>query len=94
MASESIQEKIKHEVVGIGLVALAVFLFLSLVSYNPMDPSFFSYASSKSGAIHNWTGIVGAYVAGFLFQGLGFPCLLIPFVLGVFAISLILRWEW
>lgn len=94
MIEDSIKEKLKHEIIGILLIALAVFLFLSLVSYHPMDPSFFSYSSSKLKEIHNWMGIVGAYLSGLLFQGFGFPSFLISFVLVVFAFSFIFRWEW
>ena len=79
---------------GILLVAAAVCLLLSLVSYHPADPSFFSYTSSKLKDIHNWMGVVGAYVSSFLFQALGFSCFLIPFVLGIFALSFIFRWPW
>jgi S-DNA-T family DNA segregation ATPase FtsK/SpoIIIE len=91
---DSIKEKLKHEIIGILLIAVGVFLFLSLVSYHPMDPSFFSYISSKVKEIHNWMGIVGAYLSGLLFQGFGFPSFLISFVLVVFAFSFIFRWEW
>ena len=94
MIEDSIKEKLKHEIIGILLIAIAVFLFLSLVSYHPMDPSFFSYSSSKIKEIHNWMGIVGAYLSGLLFQAFGFPSFLISFVLVVFAFSFILRWEW
>ena len=91
---DSFKEKLKYEIMGILLVALGIFLFLSLISYSPMDPSFFSYTSSKVKEIHNWMGIVGAYLSGLLFQGFGFPSFLISFVLGVFAFSFIFRWEW
>ena len=94
MIEDSIKEKLKHETIGILLIAVGVFLFLSLVSYHPMDPSFFSYTSSKVKEIHNWMGIVGAYLSGLLFQGFGFPSFLISFVLVVFAFSFIFRWEW
>ena len=94
MIEESVKEKLKHEIIGILLIAVAVFLFLSLVSYHPMDPSFFSYSSSRLKEIHNWMGIVGAYLSGLLFQGFGFPSFLISFVLVVFAFSFIFRWEW
>ena len=94
MIEDSIKEKLKHEIIGILLIAVGVFLFLSLVSYHRMDPSFFSYTSSKVKEIHNWMGIVGAYLSGLLFQGFGFPSFLISFVLVVFAFSFIFRWEW
>jgi len=90
----SVKEKLKCEIIGILLIAMGVFLFLGLVSYHPMDPSFFSYTSSKVKGIHNWMGIVGAYLSGLLFQGFGFPSFLISFVLVVFAFSFIFRWEW
>jgi len=91
---DSIKEKLKWEIIGIMLIAIAVFLFLSLISYAPADPSLFSYSSQKTKAISNWMGIVGAYVSGILFQGFGFPSFLIPFVLGLYAIGFVLRWEW
>lgn len=94
MIEDSIKEKLKHEIIGILLIAVGVFLFLSLVSYHPMDPSFFSYTSPKVKEIHNWTGIVGAYISGLLRQGFGYSSFLIPFVLIVFAFSFIMRWEW
>jgi len=94
MIEDSIKERLRHEIVGILLVAMGIFLLLSLISYDPIDPSFFSYTSLKVRNIHNWMGIVGAYLSGFLFQGFGFSSFLIPFVLSVFAFSFILRWEW
>jgi S-DNA-T family DNA segregation ATPase FtsK/SpoIIIE len=90
----SVREKLKREINGILLVAVAIFLFLCLISYDPADPSLFSYSSQKVKEIHNWMGIVGAYISGFLFQGFGFPSFLIPFALGLCAFSFIFRWEW
>jgi S-DNA-T family DNA segregation ATPase FtsK/SpoIIIE len=89
MREDSIKERLWNEIVGILLVALGIFLFLSLVSYSPLDPSFFSYTSAKVKEIHNWMGIVGAYISSFLFQGFGFPSFLIPFLLGLYACSFI-----
>jgi len=94
MIEDSVKERLRHEIVGILLAAIGIFLLLSLVSYDPTDPSFFSYTSSQVRDIHNWMGIVGAYLSGLLFQGFGFSSFLIPFVLSVFAFSFILRWEW
>jgi S-DNA-T family DNA segregation ATPase FtsK/SpoIIIE len=94
MKEDSFKEKLRHEIVGILLVALGTFLLLSLVSYTPLDPSFFTYTSVKMKEIQNWMGIVGAYIAGLLFQGFGFSSFLVPFALFIFAVSFILRWEW
>ncbi|MGQ9508511.1 MAG: DNA translocase FtsK [Thermodesulfobacteriota bacterium] len=94
VVEESIKEKLKHEIIGLLLFSLGLFLFLSLLSYDPIDPSFFSYTSSKTREIHNWMGIVGAYLSSLLFQGFGFPSFLIPLVLVLYALSVIFRWEW
>jgi S-DNA-T family DNA segregation ATPase FtsK/SpoIIIE len=94
MKEDPFKEKLKHEIVGIFLITFGIFLFLSLISYDPTDPSFFSYASSKVRNIHNWMGIVGAYASGLLFQGFGFSSFLIPFALGLFAFGYFFRWKW
>lgn len=94
MVEDSIKEKLKREIIGILLVALGIFLFVSLVTFDPTDPSLFSYSSSKAREIHNWMGVVGSYMAGLLFYGFGLPSFLIPFVLGLYAFSFIFRWEW
>jgi S-DNA-T family DNA segregation ATPase FtsK/SpoIIIE len=62
MREDSIKERLKREIIGILLVSGGIFIFLSLVSYSPVDPSFFSYTSPKVTDIHNWMGIVGSYV--------------------------------
>ena len=93
MAEDSLKEKLRHEIVGILLIALAGCLLLGLVSYDPADPSFFSYSSSKVNGIHNWIGVVGAYASSFLFQAVGFSSFLIPLVVGVFAFGFIFRYQ-
>ena len=69
-----------NELVGILFVFLAVFLFLSLGSYHPRDPSLFHRVAEPVRA-HNWTGAVGAHVAALGFSFLGLTCLLVPFFL-------------
>ncbi len=93
MREDFFKERLWNEIVGILLVALGIFLFLSLVSYSPVDPSLFSYASPKVKDIHNWMGIVGAYISSLLFQGVGFPSFFIPFLLGLYACSFIFPWQ-
>ena len=94
MREDSFTEKLRHEIVGIVLIAVAISLFLSLVSFAPTDPSLFSYSSLKTREIHNWMGVVGAHLSGLLFHGLGFSSFLVPFLLGLFAVSFVFRWEW
>ncbi len=93
MREDFIKERLRNEIVGLLLAALGIFLFLGLVSYSPTDPSLFSYASSKVKDIHNWMGIVGAYVSSLLFQGFGFPSFLIPLLIGLYADSFIFHRE-
>lgn len=57
--------------------ALAIFIFLSLVSFNPADPSWSQ--TGYEGAISNAGGAVGAWVADVLLFCLGFVAYLIPF---------------
>lgn len=94
MIEESIKEKLKREIIGIFLIAIALFLFLSLISYHPTDPSLFSYSSQKGRGVSNWMGIVGAYLSSLIFQAFGFPSFLIPLILGLYAFSFVFRWEW
>ncbi|MDV6315178.1 DNA translocase FtsK [Idiomarina sp. HP20-50] len=57
--------------------ALAIFIFLSLVSFNPADPSWSQ--TGYEGSIHNAGGAVGAWVSDVLLFSLGFVAYLIPF---------------
>jgi len=83
LAQEAVRDKLKHEIGGVLWVAVAIFLFLALVSYDPIDHNtFFSYNPSK---VKNWMGVVGAHVSGLLFQGFGFPSFLIPLIMGLTA---------
>ncbi|RUO81249.1 cell division protein FtsK [Idiomarina tyrosinivorans] len=59
--------------------ALAVFLLLSLLSFNPADPSWSQ--TGYEGQIHNAGGAIGAWFADVLLFAFGFVAYLIPFVL-------------
>ncbi|MDP9161661.1 MAG: DNA translocase FtsK [Acidobacteriota bacterium] len=78
-----------NELVGFLLCVSALLLFLALVSYSPLDPSFNS-ASVLTGtrAARNWIGVVGALVSDVLLQGFGVGAFLMP----LFAAALGLRW--
>jgi S-DNA-T family DNA segregation ATPase FtsK/SpoIIIE len=68
------------EVVGLLLIAGGLLLLASLVSYDPLDPSF-STSSSASGGnlqVRNLTGRVGAYLSDALFVLFGTGAYLIP----------------
>jgi S-DNA-T family DNA segregation ATPase FtsK/SpoIIIE len=78
-----------NELVGFLLCVSALLLFLSLVSYSPLDPSFNS-ASVLTGtrAARNWIGVAGAVVADILLQGFGIGAFLLP----IFPATLGMRW--
>ena len=61
--------RFKREVWGVVVFVLALFIALSLFSYDVRDRSF--NAPSGSLPTRNWGGIAGAYLADFLLQGLG-----------------------
>lgn len=75
---------------GIGAVIFIGFsmvILLSLISYDPLDPSFFTHTNSQS--INNLIGILGAYFSDFLFQFLGISSFLIPLALFLVGLDLI-----
>ena len=57
--------------------ALAIFLFLALVSFNPADPSWSQ--TGFEGTINNAGGAIGAWLADVLLFSFGFVAYLIPF---------------
>ena len=78
-----------NELIGFLMCVSALLLFLALVSYSPLDPSWDS-ASVLTGshAARNWIGVVGAYLADALLQFLGIGA----FLLVIFPATLGARW--
>jgi len=75
---------------GIGAVifiGFSIIILLSLISYDPLDPSFFTDTNSQK--TNNLIGILGAYFSDFLFQILGFSSFLIPIALFLIGLDLI-----
>jgi S-DNA-T family DNA segregation ATPase FtsK/SpoIIIE len=60
---------LKKEVLGLVFLGISLFLYLSLFSYNPKDPSFFS--STTNFSTHNWGGFIGAYLSDLLINLFG-----------------------
>ncbi len=89
MAKKSKENRIPFPILGIFLAFIAVFLFLSLVSYDPADPSFSHYEKAKE--INNWIGVVGSYIADGLFITFGLMALVIPFFLAEYAVRFFRR---
>jgi S-DNA-T family DNA segregation ATPase FtsK/SpoIIIE len=78
-----------NELVGFLMCIFALLLFLALVSYSPLDPSWNS-ASVLTGshAARNWIGVVGAFTADMLLQFFGVGA----FLLIIFPAMLGARW--
>ena len=78
-----------NELIGFLMCVSALLLFLALVSYSPLDPSWNS-ASVLTGshAARNWIGVVGAFTADMLLQFFGVGA----FLLVIFPTMLGARW--
>ncbi|MCS6884880.1 MAG: DNA translocase FtsK [Acidobacteriota bacterium] len=67
------------EIFGILLIAISLILLLSLVSYEPTDPSW--NVSSVEVETVNWIGSLGAWMADAFLQIFGLSAFLIPLIL-------------
>jgi S-DNA-T family DNA segregation ATPase FtsK/SpoIIIE len=78
-----------NDVIGVALLALALLLFVSQISFDRFDISFFCDPPNKP--IHNWIGVAGAYVAWFSFLVLGVTAYLLPWLLAFFGVAYLLQ---
>ncbi len=62
------------------------FIFVSLVTYQPLDPSWNTAAGAAKAV--NLTGLIGAFLADFFFQTIGLAAFAIP------VLVLLLGWNW
>ena len=77
------------ELTGFLLSVAALLVLLSLLSFQPQDPSL--NASTPGGSsVHNWIGLVGAFVADALYQGLGWVAYLLPLGFLVVGVRLLM----
>ncbi|HVT96768.1 MAG TPA: DNA translocase FtsK 4TM domain-containing protein, partial [Acidobacteriaceae bacterium] len=74
-----------NELIGLLVLASAVLLFLSLVSWHPSDPSLNTVGS---GRVHNWIGPAGSYLSDIMLQIEGISAFILPVLLGA------LGWTW
>ncbi len=73
-----------REISGVIGLALAFFLFLSLISYQPNDPSFSHYVTSNV-ATKNIFGSVGSYTSDALIKLIGLSSLMLPIIFLIVA---------
>jgi DNA segregation ATPase FtsK/SpoIIIE, S-DNA-T family len=71
-----------NEILGMVILVGAGLLLLALASYTPTDPSFNTVGQYVTGRpAHNWTGMVGAYLADATLQLIGVAAFFLPLVL-------------
>ncbi|PHS23882.1 MAG: cell division protein FtsK [Robiginitomaculum sp.] len=75
---------------GLVLFSTGVFLFLSVLTHAPLDPSF---NSAADGPAHNIAGLAGAYVSDILMQGIGWGSYGLALGLTAWGVMLISRPE-
>jgi len=93
----------KKRLIGVLSIVLALFIFLSILSYSRDDESSFSYSflsifklfdtnpefQAKAAATHNWLGILGAYVSFFFIHStIGYFSIVFPMIIAIWGYSL------
>ncbi|MCD9460418.1 DNA translocase FtsK [Marinibactrum halimedae] len=72
----------------IGFSVMCLYLFMSLISYDPRDPG---WSSTGTGSvIHNSGGAAGAWLADVFFTGFGYLAYFFPVLLALRAVSVFL----
>jgi len=88
---QSALARLWHEVIGVVMVLIGLYLMAALASYNVNDPSF---NTATTAAPTNWLGAPGAYVADLLMQSFGLAAFILAFPLVSWGASLILHGTW
>ncbi len=74
-----LRHNIFKEAAGIFCIAFSILAVVSLVSYNPVDPSF-SHAVSEKSKAFNYAGIVGAHLSDAIIQLMGSAGFALPVI--------------
>src|SRR5881628_169313 len=83
-----------NECVGLLLLTMAILSGLSLISFNPDDPSLnISKNPLFDARPANFIGFAGAYTADMFFQMWGYSAFLIPIFLGIYAFYWLASWR-
>jgi S-DNA-T family DNA segregation ATPase FtsK/SpoIIIE len=76
-----------NEMLGLVVLVAASLLLLALLTYTATDPSLNSVGRSGMRPAHNWTGLLGAYIADLLLQSQGIAVIFLPLLLLRLGIS-------
>lgn len=72
----------RQEITGLLLIGLGIFVFLSLISYNPLEEP----TISKNVVISNWMGILGVFIAHYLIKfTIGAAAFVLPLLLVIWG---------
>jgi len=82
---EQLSTQKKNEALGIVFLAISILIFISLISYDANDLSF--YTSNPNPEIRNLIGRIGAYISGILVFLIGATSFIIPFLTLSWALS-------
>lgn len=82
--------RIWEELLGILSILLSLYLGLSLSSYTRWDASLFTYSKTP---LHNYGGVIGAYIADILMSFIGFAAYLLPAAIVVYGVRRLMSWE-
>src|SRR5215510_5029751 len=77
------RKSLANEVLAVVLVAAAILLLLSLVTYDPNDPSWNTVGPNHEP--RNLIGVVGAHLAEFFLQAFGLASLCVPILFTMVA---------
>jgi S-DNA-T family DNA segregation ATPase FtsK/SpoIIIE len=82
-ATQAAVEKRGKELIGIALIAVAIVLAATILSYSPTDPSWISVTDAP---VENLLGRLGASIAAPLFIIVGWGSFGLPLILGVWGV--------
>ncbi|NQT96084.1 MAG: DNA translocase FtsK [Candidatus Omnitrophica bacterium] len=74
-----------NEITGFVYLAIGILILVSLLTYSPDDLGIFTSTPNQN--LHNFVGIIGAYISGFIFFLIGKSGFVIPFLCLVWALS-------
>jgi len=78
-----------NDVIGIALLALALLLLVAQLSFDRNDISFLTTRLNKP--IHNWIGLLGAWLAWGSFTVVGAAAYVVPWLFGIFGAAYLLN---
>ncbi|KRG70678.1 DNA translocase FtsK [Pseudoxanthomonas dokdonensis] len=78
------RQRLWRDLALIVIAPVLLYLFASLLSFSPDDPSW-SQSGSLTAPIHNWGGRVGAYLSDMLLYLCGYVAFVLPVILGAIA---------